>query len=73
MVRVPYVSNANNLVIPKPDISSKKGASTFKYLHSLGFIISLYTEKIGTALFKNLKVSSLIIISPSNSTKFFES
>ena len=39
------VPNSNNLIINKLDISSKKGASTFTYLLSLDFTISLCTGK----------------------------
>ena len=55
--------------MPHPDISSRIGASTLTYYLSLGFINYLCKGKIGTALFRNLKVSSFMHISPSNSTK----
>ena len=53
MFTVSYMSTANNLILPKPDISSQKGSSIFTYLLSLGVIISLCTGKGETTLIWN--------------------
>ena len=66
MARVSHVFSQSNLIMPNPDISSMKEASTFTYLFVLALTIALLMGNTGTDLIKNLYLYSLILFDPLN-------
>ena len=70
ILKVQTVLSPYNLLLSKPDISSKAGALTFRNVLFFGLGIPLFTGNTGFDPFKILDLRSLMLNSASNSMKF---